>query len=453
MSKLFSADLEKRVLKTALSSKEGIASWGLLTDKHFATEVGSLAFKRAELLFRKKGELPSWSSLCADPTLPSNVKGALKAFKVAPSRIPKNIAAQRENLDSYRKRRALNELIRTVSDALDEEAKDVDAIMDVVSRSFADIGQAGSELKIDTIGKGDTALKVVNEALYGKQKLFIPTGFKTFDSYNHGIPLGSNMLVVGESGSGKSAVLGSLAKNMALQGNKVLFAPLEMDSTGMLQRGMADLTGMSLTKFLNPSKAMTRDEKLKALKAYKQLSRRIATAEGKWTFINHDHDVSIDTILSYAKAHSYRVVIIDYAGLLAGTDGDDQAKALSRVAKVAKRWATVNNAVVIMAAQLSDEGKVKYSRALKEWASVMWTFTRDAKDKEQNTVTVRPEKSRQQTDTPFSLHMDLSTMTIRDMTAEESAQARKAKDGSSGPRGGKPGSKKGLSGARFFDNL
>ena len=456
MSRLLSADLEKRALRTICTSAQGAAMWGTLTSAHFASEIAYKAFKRVEVAFKKRGEVPSWASLCQDPGLDDQTRAALKTFKTSPAKTPK---ARRELLDSlevYRKRRGLNEMAKSISDLLaNEGVSEIDSIMENVSKKFADIGQAGSGFQTHTIGKGDTATGLVIQMLKAGEDNFIPTGFKAFDAINHGIPLGSLFMISGTSGSGKSAVMNTLSRNFAHLGGKVLFAPLEMDTTSMLQRELAFQTGTSLTNFLNPSKTMTKADKVKALKAYKRVSRKIATANGKITYYSPDGQASIGALLGYSKANGYNIVMIDYVGLLEGTDGDDQVKALGRIASMAKRWAVANRAIVVMAAQLSDDGYIKYARKLKEDASTMWTFQRTPQDRENNTLTVRQEKSRQQGDFPFTLFCDLSTMTIRDQTADEKKRAESAsKSGSSAFRkdGGKQKGKK-SSAAKFFVDI
>jgi replicative DNA helicase len=452
--KLFSADVEKKVLKTLCASAEGQKLWVNLTAKHFATEVGSLTFKRIQHHFKRHGELPSWSSLLTDPGLPDRARSALKAFKAPPARVTKNIKAISNSLEVYRKKRGLDQLSRQISEQLSAEGNEIDGVLDNVSKAFADIGRADTSLKTHTIGSGDTALELVTAILKGKVQQFIPTGFRAYDAINYGIPLGSLMLVAGASGSGKSAVLGTLGRNMALKGGEVLFAPLEMETDAMLQRELSTQTGINLTKFLNPKVAMTLAEKQKALKSYKRLSLQIRKAGGKLTFWEQDQQASIDAILGHAKAHGYKIVVVDYVGLLAGTDGDDQVRAFSRITKQCKLWAKNNRAIVILAAQLNDDGKIKYSRAMNEDASTMWSFTRTAQDKEQNTVTVDQGKSRQQSDHQLRLFMDLSTMTVRDLTSDEANALKSIGGGGSGAAAkGKSGKKAKTRSAKFFNDI
>lgn len=453
--KLFSADVEKRALRTVCGSAEGQKLWVNLTAKHFATEIGSLAFKRIQNHFKRHGELPSWSGLLSDPGLPDRVRGALKTFKTPPARVPKNVKALANSLEVYRKKRGLDSLSRLISEQLSAEGNEVDGILDNISKSFADIGRADTSLKTHTIGTGDTARELVTAILKGKVQQFVPTGFRAYDSINYGIPIGSMMIVAGASGSGKSAVMGTLGRNMASRAARVLFAPLEMETDAMIQRELATQTGINLTKFLNPKIAMTLAEKKKALKKYDMLSRQIRRTGGKLTFWEQDQQATLDAILGYAKAHGYNVVMIDYVGLLAGTDGDDQVRAFSRITKQCKLWAKNNKAIVILAAQLNDEGKIKYSRAMHEDASTMWTFIRTAQDKEQNTVTVDQGKSRQQSDHQLRLFMDLATMTVRDLTSEEAAALKHVGGASGGAKTGKPskGGKGKVRAAKFFNDI
>lgn len=424
--KLFNADMEKRLLKTLLSTSRGRRKFAQITPEHFVTEVASTAYERVVNIMGKRGILMPWKSLCEDPGLPENVRAALGAYKTKPARNLTDFKLLIESSDNYRKLRAVNEYGKKLSEDLDNEELDAEDVLARVSSGISGI-ISDNALTAFHLGKGDNSAKMVRELLKGSKVRYIPTGLRAYDDElgNRGLLMGSLMIAAAPSGNGKSIMVHTLGRNMALNGAKVCMAQLEMDGQAIMQRELAFQMGMPVTKFIDPLKSMTKSERKKAFKAYKKISSRIRRNGGKFTTLNSEEDLSIEKMLAYCKANRYNVVIIDYVGLLAGTDSEDQAKALGRIARICKVWASANNALVILAAQLSDDGLVRYSRAMREHASNLWQWTLDSRARETGIIRVIQTKSRMQNDSPFLLRIDPPTMTIRDLTSEEAAEAKK----------------------------
>lgn len=456
--RLFSGDAEKRAIRAFCGSPSKtirqIIQSGLKED-HFETEVGREAFRRIKLVFRKRGEIISWRELCEDPALSSTTKSALKSFKGLPPKTTANARTLLGNLDNYCKLRTLNHLSRSISEALQaQNAKDgdLDTLFNEVTEIASQIHGRSGAVRTITIGTdSETGSAAVKRLLKGEVETFLPTGFRAFDNENHGLLWGSMALIASPSGNGKSAMAHTLARNFATIGAPTLVAALEMNCDNMLQRDLSMLTGIGLTKLLNPKKTLTTKDKEGVELAYKKFNRQLKRSGGKLTYYSPDEDAEITSILSYAKLGGYKVVVIDYVGLLAGTDGDDQVRALGRITRQCKLWAGANDAIVVLVAQLKDDGGVKYASKMKEDAVNMWQFMRTPQDREMNIVRVHPTKSRQQSDRPFTLFFDASTMTIRDLTPEEAKALAKADsvDAARAPprKGGKGGRKP------FFTNL
>jgi hypothetical protein len=71
--------------------------------------------------------------------------------------------------------------------------------------------------------------------------------------------------------------------------------------------------------------------------------------------------------------------------------------------------------VVIVLAQLKDDGKVKYSGAIRENSNNLWAFIRDEKSKETGILTIIQQKARNQVDFPFELMERYDIMTVCDV--------------------------------------
>src|SRR5690606_21023081 len=128
---------------------------------------------------------------------------------------------------------------------------------------------------------------------------------------------------------------------------------------------------------------------------------------GDFAIYKPDSDITIEEALAGASTYGVDVVIIDYISLLSGADGDDQWRALGRMARYAKIDAEINNRLNILVAQLSDEGRLKYSQKMKEHANNMWAFTADRDDKESGLRRVEQIKARNQKDYPFTIKIEM----------------------------------------------
>jgi hypothetical protein len=99
-------------------------------------------------------------------------------------------------------------------------------------------------------------------------------------------------------------------------------------------------------------------------------------------------------------------------GLLKGMDGDDQWRALGAAARYAKIYTRADKSTATLLAQLSEEGKIRYSRTVQEHASLMWTWQ---KPDESGIITVKQPKARNLRAFEFPLQMDYPRMRVTDV--------------------------------------
>lgn len=83
---------------------------------------------------------------------------------------------------------------------------------------------------------------------------------------------------------------------------------------------------------------------------------------------------SMDDVLRMAKPFGYKVIVIDYVGLLEGS-GEDQWKSLLDAVGTAKNFTRQTGTLVIILAQL-DSGKdeLRYSKGMAEHADTFWKW-------------------------------------------------------------------------------
>jgi hypothetical protein len=126
-------------------------------------------------------------------------------------------------------------------------------------------------------------------------------------------------------------------------------------------------------------------------------------------------------VLAATAAFKSDVKIIDYVGLLAGADGEEQWKELGKIARFCKIHAEAENCVVILLVQVNEDGKVKYSSGMAEHATnaLLWSNIKEIK--ETGMMFVIQLKSRNSSADPFRMRQNHEFMDIEEVTHEAEA--------------------------------
>lgn len=389
---------------------------GQLNEDHFYLEACKDAFIRITQLFKVEGKAPAFVALSNDPALPEASRKFLKNIMEDPvvgADACKDIILR---LNDYRKLRALVSIVKRVDEAVNEEECDVDALIAQVNEQSSNLQVLGeTESDIVRFGYGGDSRDLVLEVIRGEDTYYIPTGFNAFDSVNYGLPLKALVTIGGTSGGGKSALAMQLLKNTVGLGYSGCLVTLEMSKQEMTARLLANCSGK-----VNPAKILagktTKGEKQQIADAYKEWIAQMEAKESYFDLMAPSKAVTIQEVLLTLKPRGFKIVIIDYMSLLDGATGEDQWRKLGDIAWFAKMWANANNAVVILLAQVNDEGRLKYSQTVKEHSSCCWLFTSDEKAREAQIIEIEQVKARNQRMFNFMLRTDLEFMRIFDDT-------------------------------------
>ncbi|QJT70865.1 DNA helicase [Vibrio phage vB_VcorM_GR7B] len=416
---------EMRALMTICNGDKKLQSrlLGSVDPTFFHDETTHEALSRVLSVVRNKGNIPTIEDLCSDPTLSEDTREELLDAKKKPIKNLESLDSCVSSLVQFRRARLLFENAQTTIDTMQEDKVDVDALLD----SNADyVSKARSTMAVTKdilrIGKGSNANKVVKKLLDNKKPDVVPTGFNAFDDINGGLFPGSLFIVAATSGGGKSTMAGQLAVNFTRRGHSTCMVPLEMTEEEMMARVIANVSGIDVRKFLLGK--LSKGEKKKADKCFKKYEKEIARVDAGYDIFEPEEDMSAEEILMMLKPYGHKVIIIDYISLLKGVDGDDSWQQLGKVARFCKIWAKNNNAIVILLAQLSDEGSIRYSRAIVEHANNAWFWTMTDEDKEKGIAEIRQAKARNHSPHPFPLQVEFASMRFMDVGDAELASMR-----------------------------
>lgn len=420
MTRLFNAPTEAVALKSLCSTdlKVSGALLSRLSSDYFYTDEAKEVFGRISAFFQKKGEPPNYKLLCQDVGLSEDAREFLSSASVS-AKTQIQIDQLISSLNEYRQTRLYYSLAKKLLRKLEEPKINPAELSDVVSSIVSKIQlRKSAEADIVHIGRDSNVRKILEDILYGEDDdNCIPTGFKTFDTINGGFFRGSLVTLGGASGSGKSLLANQLAINQSLIGYKTSLVPLEMSTPEMIARSASSLSGMSsIDIFL---KKLASGEKDAVWRKFTRFDKKVARANGRYTIFKPKEDLSIEELMAALHTFNSDVIYIDYITLLKGADGDDQWRKLGQIARFGKIYAENNNKVVCLLAQVNDEGKLRYSQAVKEHSSLAWTFVATKDSKEKGYLNIELLKSRNQVDRPFTLAVDYAKMSVKDLSPED----------------------------------
>lgn len=317
------------------------------------------------------------------------------------------------SLSKYRKLRRLNELSENINTALHqgESALDPDVIMQDVEEHMAATKTGNGNIAdwFFHMGSEFNMQPVIERIMSDTERNYVPTGIAAFDDKNGGINYGALWLIGGSTGSGKSLVVQNVVATMSLYEN-VCLVPLEMTEDECVARMMAKEGKVDVHRITG--KKWNSEEKDRATEGLKRFHKKVKKQGNKFTIFRPQQDMTIDEIFMATHPYDYRVIAIDYVGLLKGADGDDQWRELGRIARAAKVYAATNNKIVILLAQVSEDGQIRYSRAMGEHANNAWIFVATEHTKEQGILDVKQPKARNQDPTPFTLEVEYKYMSV-----------------------------------------
>lgn len=415
--------LEFRLLRSACDSPDRIRTYilPLLKEQHFSNSMTAHIFKRILKLYVSTNNPPAWSDLQHDPGIRKDARVAMREFKKKAFTKEKNIRSSFKTLESLRQIRALYELGANLEEKLAEDAVDPDAILKELQNDMTKVGSNSHDTVITSIGRNSNVKVVLKKILTQGGQRRIPTGVRDFDAKNIGFPMGGVVILAANTGGFKTGVANNIIHHMAMQGCKVAALPLEMDDEENIQRDLARVAQVSYTNIIDPLKKLTESERKKLYKAYMKYNDDMAARGGCVDIIQPGFESNIENILNYLDPLDYDVILIDYVGLMAGVNGDDQWRALSNAVAYSKRWAgrSHKKTLIIFCAQLTEEGFLKQSKAMADHCTNVWTWRVGDEERESGIVPIHQNKCRGGAIFDIPMMFDFEHMTSRNLTQKE----------------------------------
>ncbi len=375
---LFSPTAELRAILTITAKhipESKRSTWlGKMNKDMFHNPVTKRAFERIDKIAKKRFKIISFKGLLEDPSLDEDLRDMLSTTKEKPCSKASQVNETIETLRHYRKIRIVYEVAMQALQQMEKPSIDIDALL---SKVAGEIGKAQSNAADEEFflhfGANDTGDEVLNKILNGETVPRLKTGFKEYDEKNGGFPDNGVVIIAATTSGGKSTVAMNICRHMYSVNNLSTFrVTLEMQELQETQRLLSHLTGIPLERFVKGT--LTPGDK-KTIKKAMQKFRAHGKKHGiNYTTWSPKAGQSMDDVLRMAKPFGYKVIVIDYVGLLEGS-GEDQWKSLLDAVGTAKNFTRQTGTLVIILAQL-DSGKdeLRYSKGMAEHADTFWKW-------------------------------------------------------------------------------
>jgi replicative DNA helicase len=417
-SKIYSVKAELTVLRGMFHKDKSVVGTisSSVDESYFYREEAQEVYDHIRKSISEDGEVPKYKILLEDPALSPEAREYLRESQstIADAKDAKKAV---KVLNKYRMRRGLHSIAHNIENGLNSRSN-LAQLMDDTADALTNVrATKSSQDAFLHFGKNNNTSEFVKDFIYAEEEDdMIPTGIKSYDEINGGFFRGSLVLLGGNSGAGKSHVAVALAVAMASMGYKVLLVPLEMSKKEMTARIIANIAKIDSLKLLR--KTTSKEDKEKAYAKYRKWVKKMKAKGGRLTIFKPDADLTIEEVYAAISSYNVDVSIIDYISLLSGVGGDDQWRELGNAARYGKINAELTHRVNILLAQVSDDGRLKYSQTMREHASNMWTFVADKDTKEQGILKVEQPKSRNQVHFPFTLKIDYQYSRVYDVDTD-----------------------------------
>jgi replicative DNA helicase len=420
--KLIAVNVEKKVIKTiARSGKISEFLLARVKEEDFYYPPSKEVYKRIQTIMVNRGVVLNWEQILSDPVISEDTRNIFSSYKEKPNTKITRAKKSIDILKKYTKIRKAYYLAEDIIKQVKKDSIDVDELIDSLSDRVQDIRISGNNEAIIRIGK-KLNRNLIQKLKDGTDTVFFPTGIQQYDKENIGLPRGGLFIPAGTSGGGKTVLLLQIALFQALFGLRVCVVNLEMSKEEVINRLIANFADVSMSNLNKAGSNKVTQELIE--KSFIRMNKKISRNGGELGILCPEEDVDIQELLYSLKPYAYDAIYIDYIGLLAGTDGDDQPKQLSRVARFSKRFASINKCLIGLAAQLDEEKNViRYSRAITEHASNSWIWNFDEQARKTGVVKMRQRKARNQRE--FDLFLKANFDRMRFEHAQESDLPKK----------------------------
>ena len=236
------------------------------------------------------------------------------------------------------------------------ETADEKEAMQSAEKIVFDLSQNESGSDLELVGKpGGTLTRVLSEQsfLAENQGLMrgLPTGFRDFDALTNGLQKSALIILAARPGVGKTSFAMNIATHVAVEENKkVAVFALEMSGEQLMQRSLASLAKVNLSKVLNGT--MDQEEWKRVWTAEKKL------AQSGLYLCDSSVTTPLDIISKCRKlkmTEGLDLIVIDYLQLMSSgkSNRENRTQEITEITRMLKVTAKELDVPIILLSQLS----------------------------------------------------------------------------------------------------
>lgn len=246
------------------------------------------------------------------------------------------------------------------------EARDVAGLLDAFEIAALAI-RPGRRQTSDIKSLINHAIDKIEYRVNNPDKLSgMETSLIDLDAMTSGVHSGEMVVIAGFPSTGKSALAMNIAVHNALKGVPAAIFTAEMTPTAIALRSLCS------------------SARSNAKRIYEGDVPRLTVAAGKISHaplhIESASGLTIGQLQAIARSlrqkHGVKIFVVDYIQLLSGV-GDNREQQISSISKGCKAMAMENDAAVLALSQLTDDGKLRESRAIGQDADTVWKLEND----------------------------------------------------------------------------
>lgn len=309
-------------------------------------------------------------------------------------------------LENYRKVRTLHSVMEEATLKIRNERDPlyITAIIEQMNSTLSRTQEVENLNIVHTHDKktADGLVQAIINPVYDTKIL---TGLTEFDARSGGFNLTDLVLIAGPTGGGKSIMALQIATTMAYNyGKKVCYISLEMDQKLIYERILANYA--NIDHDMIHKNILNDRQKIKIQKVSNALQQQLVNNKGVFDIWCPTGEYTPERLIDYFRVQHFDVIFIDYIGLLPLTQNkENNAFALSEAVRAFKVAANELNSVIVVVAQYDQEQKkLKFSKAMKDHANIMWQWELDEDpDKRPEEVPILQIKARSSQTYTFKL--------------------------------------------------
>lgn len=201
----------------------------------------------------------------------------------------------------------------------------------------------------------------------------IPTGFKKFDDFAHGMQPGDLVIIAGESSHGKTMLVTNISTNAAKFDYPCAIYSLEMSAKQLVSRIISSESGISSKDILFQRMP---------IEGVSHISNHILKLDGLPIYFDDRSTASVHKICASIRKmvmkFGVKLAVVDYLQLVSGDQKQGREEEVGQNARIFKNLAKELNIVMIVLSQLSNSeshiptiGRLRASGQIKEAADIV----------------------------------------------------------------------------------